>query len=235
MGPPGDGETAPEELDSYREVLDEAVRTGAPNIVGLSGASIGVSLTFVPVLGSATFGTVPAVLGGLWTTCLLFGVALVGLFRYTNTVADRGVAVSVVPHLLAAAKSPRAGIELGAITFAVILGVLLTGLVPERFRATAIGIGAFVALCWYLVVALSAPELGGGFRLYPAIRAGAVRFSRSPASALLFLLSSILCALIAGITVVTVVFFLPGTLGLLATHVAVNIADSGGLAGTTPR
>jgi hypothetical protein len=236
MGPHEGGEDAFETSVSYREILDEVVRTGVPNLVGLSGASIVVSLTLLPVLASVTLETVPAVLGGLWTTCLLFGVALVGLFRYAGTVADRGVAVSVVPHLVAAAKSPRVGMELGTTTFAVVLGVLLTGLAPDRFRATAIGIGAFVALYWYLVVALAAPELGAGAPLYPALRAGAVRFARSPVLAALFLGSSVVCGAIAGVTVVTLVFFLPGILGLLATHVAVTIADVGDLneTGTGP-
>jgi hypothetical protein len=209
---------------TIREVIGTVVRTGIPNLVGLAGASILASLTFLPLLVSMSFGTVPAVVGGMWTTCLLLGVALVGLFRFATTVADRGVAVSVVPALVAAAKRPRVGFELGAVTFFVILGALLAGLVPGMLRAVTVGVGIFLVLIWYLVVALAAPELGAGFSLFPALGAGAARFARSPLAAASFLLLSTGCAIIAGVTVVTVVFFLPGVLGLLAVHVAVTIA-----------
>lgn len=210
---------------NFAETIRRGVEVGVPNLVGLSVVSVAVNLTVLPFLVTVPLGTVPAVIGGLWTTCLLFGVALVGLFRFTTTVADRGVAVAVVPHLVAAVKRPWVGFGLGAVTFVVILGVLLTGLAPGEFRAVAVGAGAFVVVCWYLVVAFAAPELGAGSSARPAIRSGAVRFAQSPVAAVSFLLLSILCTAVAGVTVVTLVLFLPGVLGLFAVTVAVDIAD----------
>lgn len=214
---------------NVREPVSATMETGLSNLVGLAVASVAVSLTPLPFAASVLVGTVPAAIGGLWATCLLFGVALVGLFRFATAVADRGVEVAALPHVVAAAKRPRVGFELGAITFAVVGGALAAGLSPDAYRPTAVGVAGFLVGCWYLVVALAAPEVGSGSPLGEALRAGATRFARSPVGATSFLLLSLVCTAVSGLTVVVLVLFLPGVLGLLAVQVAVAIASPSAL------
>jgi len=209
---------------NYREPVRATVDSGWPNLVGIAVASVAVSATLLPLLATAALGTLPALVGGLWTTCLLFGVALVGLFRFVTGVADHGVQMNALPHLVAAIKNPRAGLELGVATFVVVVVALSTGFVPDTFRAAAVGFGVFFFAIWYLFVGFAAPEFGAGAGVRPAVQAGAARFARSPLAASWFLLLSVVCSTVAGVTVVTAVVFLPGVLGLLATHVAVAVA-----------
>jgi hypothetical protein len=216
---------------NYRQTVRETVTTGASNLVGVTLTSALISLTTLPIVIAIPFGPA-AVVGGLWTSCLLFGVTLLGLLRFAYTAADRGVGISAVPHLIAAARHPRAGLGLGVITFVVVLASLMAGLAPDGVRAIAVGAGLFVLMCWYLLVALAVPELATGGQLRPALRAGAVRFTRSPVTAVWFLLVSGVCAAVAGATVVTLLLFLPGALGLLSAHVAVDVASSDDVQGS---
>ncbi|GCF14414.1 hypothetical protein Harman_23490 [Haloarcula mannanilytica] len=210
---------------SYRQTVRNTVQTGTSNFVGITLTSAVVSLTALPLVATIPLG-LAAVVGGLWTSCLLLGVALVGLFQFAHTAADRGVGISAFPHLIGAAKRPRVGLELGVGTFVVVLGALMAGLAPDGVRAIAVGVALSVLVCWYLVVALAVPELGTGVAFGPALRAGADRFARSPTTAVWFLLLSTVCAAVAGATVVTLLLFLPGTLGLLAAHVAADVASA---------
>lgn len=211
---------------TYRESARATARTGASNPVGIAVVSVAVSLSALPLLAALAVGTVPAALGGLWTSCLLFGLAVVSLFGFATVAADRDAAVSALPHLAASVKRPWPGIGLGAVTFVVLVIAFATGLAPDRIRAAAVGAAAFLLVCWYVVVAFAAPELGDGAALIPALRAGFGRFARAPLAALWFLLLSLVCLVVAGITVVTLAVFLPGVLGVLAVHVAAPIGAS---------
>lgn len=213
---------------NYRETVHEAVQTGALNLVGIAIMSIAVNLTLLPFVAAASFGALPAVVGGLWTTCLSLGVVLVGLSRFATEVAERSVTVSALPHIVAAVKQPAVGLKLGAVTFVVVLAALSSGLASDSVRSVAVGAAAFLILCWYLLVALAVPDLGAGASLGHALRASAARFARSPLAACLLLLLSLGGTTLAGVTVVTLLLFLPGTLGLFAAHVASDIGLSSG-------
>lgn len=213
---------------NYRGAVYATVRTGASNLVGVAIASIAVNLTLLPFVATASFGALPAVVGGLWTTCLSLGVALVGLSRFATEVAERGVTVSALPHFAAAVKRPTVGLKLGGATFGVVLAALASGLAPDSVRPLAVGSASFLLACWYLLVALAVPDFGDGAPLGRALRAGAARFGRSPLAAGLLLLLSLVATAIAGVTVVTLLLFLPGTLGLLTAHVASGISPPSG-------
>lgn len=203
-----------------RATVEATVRHGYRNLVGTLTVSLLVSLTVVPLLAMATVGTPLAVLAGLWATCLALGVVLIGAFRFATTVARRGVPIAVVPELRAGLTAPRTGLALGASTFVVLaVGVALVGLTPTSFQSIAVGVAAFLLADWYLVVGFAAPEIGNGEPLRRALRAGVDRLLSAPNAFAVFLTLSFACALFAGVTVVTVGLFLPGTLCLLAAHV----------------
>lgn len=203
-----------------RAVIEATARHGYRNLVGTLTVSLLVSAAVVPLLAMATVGTPLAVLAGLWATCLLVGVVLVGAFRFATAVARRGVPIAVVPELRAALAAPRTGIALGVSTFAVLAACLaLAGLTPTGLQSIAVGVAAFLLVDWYLVVGFAAPEIGNGEPLPAALRTGVDRLLGAPSAVAVFLVVSFACALLAGVTVVTVGLFLPGVLCLLAAHV----------------
>lgn len=206
------------------ETARQTIHTAKSNFGGVVMTSLVVAVTALPFLGSTFLGAVPAALGGLWTSCLLFGVALVGLFRFAAAAADGGVGTAPLPQLAAAVKRPRVGFELGAITFVLLVVMLATVVTPDGIRTTVVGIVMFVLTCWYLVVALAAPELASGASTTSALRTGASRFGRSPVTAGWFLGLSVISAVLTGVTVVTVVVLLPGVLGILAIYTARSVA-----------
>mgnify|MGYP000268305596 CR=1 FL=1 len=203
-----------------RATIKATARHGYRNLVGTLTVSLLVSLAAVPLLLMATVGTPLAVLAGLWGTCLALGVVLVGGLNFATAVAQRGVPIAVVPELRAGLAAPRTGLALGASTFAVLATCLaLVGLTPAGLQSIAVGVAAFLLVDWYLVVGFAAPEIGNGEPLRRALRAGVDRLLSAPNAFAVFLTLSFACALFAGVTVVTVGLFLPGTLCLLAAHV----------------
>lgn len=207
-----------------KETLGSAVRHGYRNLVGTIVVSLLVSLSLAPLVVTLRVGTSLAVLGGLWTSSLLLGVALVGGFRFATTVAERGVPIAVLPSLRAAVAAPGTGLGVGVVTFVVTVASLaLALLAPSTFRAVATGVAVFLLVDWFLVVAFSAPELGDGQPLRGALRAGVDRLLVAPSAVALFLAASFLCVVVAGVTVVTIGLFLPGALCLLAAHVTVAV------------
>lgn len=212
---------------SYRQTAAATARTGARNVVGVAAASLLLSLTVLPLVVAVPFGTV-AVVGGLWATCLLFGAALVGTFRFTVEAADRGVSVSFRPHFVAAVVEPTLGLKLGASTFAVLVCAAAgVGLAPATYRGIVGGVAAFTLVCWYVVVAFASPELAAGTSLRSALGTGATRAAATPIAAVLFVLLSAACAALAGVTVITVFLLLPGALALLGSAAALAVgADS---------
>lgn len=221
-----------------RATLRSTARNGYRNLVGTIVVSLLVSLSLAPLVGTVLVGTSLAVLGGLWATCLVLGVLLVGAFRFATTVAERGVPIAVLPDLRAAIAAPGTGLGLGILTFLVTVGALAVALLtPAAFRDIAVGVAAFLVVDWYLIVSFSAPELGSDGPLRPALRAGIDRLVGAPGAVALFLAVSLLCALLAGVTVVTIGLFLPGALCLLAAHVTAAVdtdRDANGERSQTP-
>lgn len=211
----------PSQYVSYLKLLRATIGHGSHNLLGLGITSILVSLSFVPLILSLFVGTDLVIFGGLWATCLLLGICLVATFRFTKKVTDRGVPVKVLPSLTVTASQPGTGLAVGTATFAVfVISILFVTYVANWLQAIGVGSALFVLILWYVLLALSSPELGDGQRLRPALTAGVRRFYRSPGRGIWFVVLSCLFALIAGLTVITVVVFLPGVLVLLATHVA---------------
>lgn len=208
---------------SYRQFTVTTFRQGYRNVVGLVLVSLLAGLALVPLAATVVVGTVPAVLGGLWTTCLLLGIVTVAAFRFTSVVAERGVQIAARPYVAAGVRHPVPGLALGAVTFAVVLAAaILVGASPEAYRAIASGFAGFLLVAWFLLTAFAAPELGEGQGLVPAIRASADRMGQTPGRVVWFLFISFACALVAGVTVATLVLFLPGVLALLAARASVD-------------
>lgn len=209
---------------SYRKTVASAARTVVRNAIGVAVASVLLSLTGLPALASVPFGSL-AVLGGVWATCLLGGVALVAVFDFAVEAADRGVGVAFLPHLAAAADRPVLGLKLGALTFGVVAApVAAVGLAPGPLRAVVAGVGGFALLCWYVVVSFASVDFVEGRPLGSALRAGAVRAVSAPGAAVVFVLLSAVCAAVAGVTVITLFLFLPGVLALLGSQFSILAA-----------
>jgi len=207
-----------------RQLVTDTVRHGYRNLVGTIVVSVLVSLSVVPLAAMATVGTPSAVLAGLWATCLLLGIVLVGGFRFATTVADRGVPVPVLSDLRASIATPRTGLALGALTFLVVVAAAgLVTLAPPRFAPYALGVAAFLLVDWFLVVSFAAPEFSKTLPLRSALRASVGRLLVAPSAVALYLLLSVTCFLIAGVTVITVGVFLPGALCLLAAHTTTTV------------
>ena len=83
-----------------RQLVTDTVRHGYRNLVGTIVVSVLVSLSVVPLAAMATVGTPSAVLAGLWATCLLLGIVLVGGFRFATTVAAVGASRSRAYYVL---------------------------------------------------------------------------------------------------------------------------------------
>lgn len=212
---------------NYREFTVTTFRAGYRNLVGLVLISLLVGLALVPIVAAAVVGTSLALLGGLWTTCLLVGIVVIAGFRFTSHVAERAVPIAVLPAVAAAIRNPTAGLALGAVTFGVVVfATVLVGVSPGGYRPLASGFAAFLLVAWLLLGAFAAPELGSGLGLRPAIRASAARVARSPQRVAWFLVVSFACTLLAGVTVVTLVLFLPGLLALLAARAATGAETS---------
>lgn len=213
----------------YKQSVGATLSGGYRNLSGLIVLSLGITLTLAPLAAAGVVGTPLAVLGGLWATCLLLGVGVVAACRFTTVVAERGVSVDLWPSIAPAVKDPTLGLKLGAITFGVLLvAVLVPLLAPAAYRSIGIGAAAFLLALWYLLVAFATPELGTGRRLRAALRASGVRLVESPGSAVAFLALTLACAILTGITVVTMGLFLPGTLSLLAAQIAMAVDDDAG-------
>jgi len=209
----------------FRQSLVAVGRVGWRNLVGLVVVTLTVWLTMVPLLAVLVVGTPIAILGGLWTTCLLLGIALVVVFRFTSRAVERGVGVALWPSFRAAADQIRVGLALGATTFGIlVVSLAVVGVSPDPYWGTAVGISGFLLVFWYLLVGLASPELAVGSSLGTAIRAGGLRFVSSPILAVWFLFLSVLASLVAGATLITLLVFLPGVLGLLAMQIATDIA-----------
>lgn len=213
----------------YWQFTVTTFRHGYRNIVGLVLISLLTSLALVPLVATTVVGTFLAVLGGLWTTCLLLGVVAVAAFRFTSVVSERGVSIAVLPHVAAGVRNPVPGLKIGAVTFVVVLAALvLVGASPETYRPIASGFAGFLLVAWYLLTAFAAPELSDGQGFVLAIRASAHRVGRAPDRVVWFLLISFACALVAGVTVATLVLFLPGVLALLAARASIDASGESG-------
>lgn len=209
---------------NYRQFTITTVRYGYRNLVGLIVFSLLAGLALTPLAAMAFVGTSLALLGGLWTSCLLLGIVAIGAFRFTAIVAERGVPIEIRPNVAFAVRNPTTGLAVGTVTFGVVVAaVTLVGLVPGAYRPMAAGFSGFLLVAWYLLTAFAAPELGDGRRLSRALRASADRLGRSPGRVAWFLVLSFASTLIAGVTVVTLLLFLPGVLALLAARAAIGV------------
>lgn len=208
---------------NYRQFTITTLRYGYRNLVGLVVFSLLTGLALAPLAAMGFVGTSFALLGGLWTSCLLLGIVAIGAFRFTVTVAERGVPIEVLPNVAFAVRNPTTGLAVGAITFGVVVAaVTLVGLAPGTYRPVVAGFAGFLLVAWYLLAAFAAPELGDGRGLSIALRASADRLGRSPGRVAWLLVLSFTCAIIAGITVLTLLLFLPGVLALLAARAAIG-------------
>ncbi|RJT07891.1 hypothetical protein [Halococcus sp. IIIV-5B] len=207
-----------------RQVTVDTARNSYRNLVGTIVVSLLVSLSVLPLATMLFIGAPLAILAGLWATSLLLGVVLVGAFRFATTVAERGVPVSVWSDVRAGIAGPRTGFTLGAVTFLVTLvSVTIVSVVPSALAPFATGVAAFLIVDWYLVVGFASPEIAEGVPLRTAIHASFTRLLDAPSAVALFLFLSFACALVAGVTVVTIGLFLPGILCLLSTHITAAI------------
>lgn len=208
---------------NYGQFTVTTARHGYRNLVGLVVISLLAGLAFAPLVAMAFVGTSLALLGGLWTTCLLLGIVVVAAFRFSTTVARRGVPMAILPSVASALRSPTTGLAVGTVTFGiVVVAVAVVGIMPEAYRPMAVGFAGFLLVAWFLITAFAAPELGDGRRLSPALRKSGIRIGRSPDHIMLFLILSFACTLVAGVTVVTLLLFLPGVLALLAARAAIG-------------
>lgn len=214
---------------NYRSVIEATARNGYQNLVGTFVVSVLLSLAVLP-LGLATFvQTSLVVLAGLWASCLLLGLLLIGAFGFSITVAERGVPVAVVPELRSAFDAPKLGLTVGGATFVVTLATIAAiVLTPPTFRMVGVGVAGFLLVDWYLLVGFAAPEIAGGESFRSALAASVNRALGAPASVALFLVLSLVCALAAGATLITVILFLPGVLCLVAAHVTTAIDEDSG-------
>ena len=208
----------------YKRAIKATANGGYENLAGLIVLSLGVTLTLVPLAAAGAVGTPLAVLSGLWATCLLLGVSVVAAARYTTAVAVRGVGVDLWPSIVPTLKDPILGLKVGTVTFGVSIAAVSTPLLaPDAYRSVAIGVAAFLLVLWYLLVAFATPELGAGRGLRTALRAGGIRLIESPGSAVVFLVLTVVCVLVTGITVITMGLLLPGILSLLAVQLATAV------------
>jgi hypothetical protein len=209
---------------NYRSVIEATARNGYRNLVGTLVVSVLLSLAVLP-LGLATVVQTPlAVLAGLWASCLFVGLLLVGAFSFTITVAERGVPIAVLPELRSALNAPKLGLTVGGATFVVILtSIAAVVLTPPVFRDVGVGVAGFLLVDWYLLVGFASPEIAGSESLRSALAASVERALQAPAAAAFFILLSFVCVLVAGATLVTIVFILPSGLCLMAAHVTIEI------------
>ncbi|WP_148414186.1 hypothetical protein [Haloferax sp. KTX1] len=209
-----------------QRIVADTVRNGYRNLVGTVVVSVLVSLSVLPLVAMLFVGSPLAVLTGLWATTLLSGVGLVVGFRFASTVAERGVSVPIWSEVRAGVEAPRTGLLLGGLTFLVVLvSIGLMTIVPAGLAPYATGVAASALACWYLVVGFASPELAALAPLRTALRASLARLLSAPSAVVLFTIVSLACTLVAGVTVVTVGFFLPGILCLLAAHVTVAVDE----------
>ena len=210
----------------YKRPIKATLSGGYENLAGLIVLSLGITLALVPLAVAGVIGTPLAVLGGLWTTCLLLGIGVVAACRFTTAVTARGVSIDLWPSVAPAIKNPTLGLKVGVVTFGVLFAaVLVLRLAPEAYRSIAVGVAAFLLVLWYLLVAFATPELGTSQRLVSALQASGVRLVASPESVLAFLVLTLVCAFVTGITVITMGLFLPGLLALLAAQMASAVTD----------
>lgn len=208
---------------SYGQFTLATARDAYRNFAGLFAISLLTALSLVPLVATAVVGTWIALLGGLWTTCLLGGIVVAAAFRFTTTAVERGVRIELVPAVIHAVRNPTTGLLLGAGTFCVaVAAAVIVAAVPAGIRPMTAGVAGFLLTLWYLLVAFAAPELGSGRELSAALRASADRLGCSPGSILQFLVLSIACTLAAGVTVITLLLLLPGVLALLAARVSIG-------------
>lgn len=211
---------------NYGRLTAETARYAYQNLVGLFTISVFAVVTLLPLGATIAVGTPLALLGGLWTTSLFGGVVAIGAMHFSTVVVERGVSVPVRPSLAAAVRSPRPGLLVGVITFAVAVAALsAVTTAPASLRTVVAGVVGFLVSAWFLLVAFGSPELGGGRSLSNALAASASRIGRGPGAVAWFLVLSFACTMLAGVTVVTLLLFLPGVLALLAARAA-SMAES---------
>jgi hypothetical protein len=207
----------------HKRRIKATLSDGYANFAGLIVLSLGLTLALIPLAIAGVLGTPLVVFAGLWTSCLLLGISIVVTFRFTVTVAARGVSVDLWSTTVPALRNPIPGLTLGVATFGVFL---TTGIVflftPATYRPFAVGVAAFLLVLWYLLTAFATPELGTGQGVAPAVRASGVRLVESPELAIVFLVLTVVCTLVAGMTVVTMGLLLPGVLALLAAELVTS-------------
>ena len=213
---------------NHTRLLINTARVGYDNVVGLAIMSVIVSLTIAPLGLALSFQRPLVIVSGLWAACLLWGIALLATFRFTGSVVERGVRVSVCSNLKTTLEKPETGLKLGVVTFGILVGALIgTAQAPSGLRSIVLGVVLFALISWYVIVGFAAPELGDGAPLVTALRAGMFRFASSPLSVAVFLVVSVLITVVTGMTLILVVFLLPGTLALWAVSVARYVEDDG--------
>lgn len=213
----------------YRRPVELTFRNTARNPVGLVVVSVLVTATWLPLLTAALLPVGSLWVGGLWTSCLLFGIVVVGAFRLTDVIAERGISLGTEYLWEGMCQQWRAGLIVGFGTFlAAIVGV---GLFANPFRGllgrSVQVFGVYVIVGWWAWAAFSLPGLSGQrLRSREAFAGGGVMLLARPGAALWLLVQTAGLTVVALATVVTPVLLLPGVTTLLVTHVVACARDN---------
>lgn len=212
----------------YRRSVERTFRNAARNPVGLVVVSVLVTATWLPFLTAALLPGGFVWVGGLWTSCLLFGIVAVGAFRLTDVIAERGIPLGTAYLWEGMRQQWRAGLVVGFGTF--LAGIAGVGLFANPFRGL-LGLsiqvsGVYVVVGWWTWAAFSLPGLSGR-RLRPreAFAGGGVLLLARPVAAIWLLVQTAGVTVVALATVVTPVLLLPGATTLLVTHVVTSARE----------
>lgn len=211
----------------YRRPAVDAVRLGAKNAVPLVAVSALVSLVTIPLASSALLAPDYGWLAGMWTSCLLGGIVLVGGFAQCTAIAERQMHTGTAPLRGGMRRGWRGGLVIGIVTFGLFLGAIGLMVLPySGLRGTGLSlIAGYLVTGWFVLLAFSLPSYArgdGAQSLRGAFATGLDRILRTPGAAVWYLVQSAGWIILSVLTLVTPFLLLPGFLMLLA----VTITDA---------
>lgn len=210
----------------YRKPPVDAIRLGTKNAIPLVAVSALTSLAALPLATSALLAPGFGWVAGMWTTCLLWGIVLVGGFAQCVAVAERQVHTGTAALWAGIRRGWLGGLIIGVATFGLCLSAIGLVVLPYGgLRGTSLSlIAAYLVVGWVLLLAFSLPSYvrDDDRDLRGAFASGFDRILRAPGAAVWFLLQSIGWTILSVVTLVTPFLLLPGFLMLLA----VTITDA---------
>lgn len=216
----------------YRESVELTVRDTVRNSVGVLFVSLLFSAALLPFASTALVSGRFAGVVGLWTSCLLCGVVVVSGFRLMTEVAARHESIPTTPLWRGLKSEWFAGVAVGTVTFALVVGVaVLTSLPLSGLAGQTVGVaGVYLLVGWGLLLGFALPVYArttdGDVGAFPfrtgrfALSAAVETVVREPLATLWLLVQAAGWTFIAVVTVVTPILLLPGFLILLAAEVA---------------